>query len=341
LTGYTTSNANIQNGGLHGNIPDVTCTVTLLSGNYYPIRIHYTQKEGGQDLQFSFTPPNGTQTYNGQGYFFSGTGLDAAFPQESAKIIKDLTGINEDGVYYILVNGVSTPIYCLMNDCYDGGGWMMLMKGKAGDTFNYSSTYWTSKNILNPGDTTRNIGDAKYDTFNYSTVKDVLAIWPDISATSYNNIYGRNGGSIFVNDGWTWLLNNWNETTRITPYTGFTTKRFPHQNSLSTIQGYGINNPFRYNGFSSSIFTNQGGAYIHGFNINGTNNTTPNVRWGFIFNEQNDLNSCDGVSGIGMGAIITGTVYPSYSAGDFDSGPTQNFTTHGINRSARFELYGR
>jgi hypothetical protein len=323
LIGYTTSNTNITNAS---GTTATTCTVTLLVGTYYPIRIQYTQGTGGSDLQFSFTPPGGTQTYNGQGYFFSGTGLDSAFPQESAKIIKDLTNTNKDGVYYILVNGISTPVHCLMNDCYDGGGWMMLMKGTRGNTFQYSSNYWTAKNTLNAGDTTRSDADAKYDTFNYTTVKDVLAIWPDIPSTSYTNPYGQNGGSIFVSDGWTWMVNNWNETTRITPFTGFNTARGPHQNTSSTLQPYGINNPFRYNGFGSWC-SSQGGAYFHGFNAGGN---LP-VRWGFVYNnETNEYVSSDVVVGIGLKGL-------SYSAGDIFN----CCGSAGINRSARFELYGR
>jgi hypothetical protein len=336
LVGYTTSNANINNGTAVWGTP-INCAVTMIAGNYYPIRIHYTENTGGNDLQFSFTPPGGTQTYNGQGYFFSGTGLDSAFPQESAKIIKDITNTNKDGVYYILVNGISTPIHCLMNDCYDGGGWMMLMKGTRGTTFQYSANYWTRKNTLNAGDTTRNDADAKYDTFNYSTVKDVLAIWPDIPSRSYTNPYGNNGGSIFVDDGWTWMVNNWNETTRTTPFTGFSTARNPHVNTSSLYQTYGINNPFRYNGYGTWC-SNQSGAYWHGFNGNGTSGGSypgPYIRWGFLFNNEGDYATCDAFVGIGMGSGSYGT----YSAGDFTTGGGSPVT--GINRSARFELYGR
>jgi len=307
LVGYTTSNANMNNQGTNALI---SCTVTLLSGTYYPIRIHYVEVTGGDNLIFSFTPPGGTQTYNGQGYFFSGTGLDSAFPQENAKIIKDLTGTNTDGVYYILVNGISTPVHCLMNDCYDGGGWMILMKGTTGSTFQYSANYWTSKNTLNAGDLTRSDADAKYDTFNYSTVKDVLAIWPDIPSRSYTNPYGNNGGSIFVDDGWTWMVNNWNETTRITPFTGFNTTRLPHQNSSSLFQTYGINNPSRYNGFGGWC-SRQTGSSQHAFA--GTGNA--NIRWGFLFNnETNEFSTCDVFCGIGMGGLA------NYSAGDYNNG---------------------
>ena len=329
LVGYTTSNFNI--GTPAANTP-ATYSVTLLAGTYYPIRIHYTKNYlRNANLTFSFTPPGGTQTSNGQGFFFSGTGMDAAFPQESAKIIKDLTNTNKDGVYYILVNGISTPIHCLMNDCYDGGGWMLLMKGTRGSTFQYSSNYWSTKNTLNAGDLTRNDADAKYNTYNYSTVKDILAIFPDIPSTSYTNVYGQNGGSIFVDDGWTWMVNNWNETSRTTPLTGFNTTRIPHQNTTNWMQTYGINNPFRYNGFGGWC-SRQTGAYQHVFYSTSNN---ANVRWGFVFNnETNDLATCDVFCGIGMGGLA------NQSAGDYNAYPP-GWAPAGINRTARFEMYGR
>ena len=72
LINYTTGNANMTaSTGVNGS-----CTVTLLSGTYYPVRIQWSENLVSDDLQFSFTPPGGTRTWNGQGYFFSGTGLD-------------------------------------------------------------------------------------------------------------------------------------------------------------------------------------------------------------------------------------------------------------------------
>ncbi|RPJ77806.1 MAG: hypothetical protein EHM20_05425 [Alphaproteobacteria bacterium] len=83
------------------------------------------------------------------------------------------------------------------------------MKGKRGDTFNYNSNYWTSTNTLNETDVSLRDADAKYATFNYSYIKDILAIFPDIPSTAYTNIYGQNGGSLNVDDGWAWKVDNW------------------------------------------------------------------------------------------------------------------------------------
>ena len=212
LFGYTTGNSNISNGGTHA-MALVTCTVTLLAGVYYPIRILYGDSGGGgSDLNFYITPPGGIPTGNGQSYFFSSTGVSSAYPAESAKVIKDITGTNTDGVYYINVNGTSTGTYCLMNDMYDGGGWMMLMKATRGTTFQHASTHWTTTSTLNPTDLTRNDADAKYDVFNYSNIKDIMAIWPDINPDSYLNVYSKPGGCFYVKDGWIWKVDNWSYT---------------------------------------------------------------------------------------------------------------------------------
>ena len=78
-------------------------------------------------------------------------GSSSSCPGASAEAIKDATGTNTDGVYWILVNGVATQVYSIMNSAMDGGGWMLAMKGaNTGNTFGYSADYWTTTNTLNP-----------------------------------------------------------------------------------------------------------------------------------------------------------------------------------------------
>lgn len=192
LSGYTTGNYAITT-----NNNTITTTVALTAGVYYAIRIQYGENTGSETFQFTFTPPGGSETSDGRGYFFCPTGNNSNFPAENAKVIKDLTKTNEDGVYYINCTGTSTATYCLMNSMYDGGGWMMMMKGTAGPTndgtagttFGYSANYWTTSNTLNSTDLTRNNANAKYDVFNKVKIKDTLAIFPDIDpfvATVYS-----------------------------------------------------------------------------------------------------------------------------------------------------------
>ena len=74
-----------------------------------------------------------------------------------------------------------------------------MMKATTGTTFQYSSSYWTSINTLNPSDYTRNKSDAKFNTMNYYAAKDIMALWPDI---------GTSGGSMTLGSPyncWSWL----------------------------------------------------------------------------------------------------------------------------------------
>lgn len=235
-------------------------------------------------------------------------GLSLSTAGSSAAQIKADTGTNTDGVYWIDLPTVGPKqIYCLMNSVYDGGGWMMGFKATTGSTFTYSSSHWTSATTLNPTDTTRNNADAKFDSFNYFTAKDMFAVFPDIS----------NGGSIASSTiGWTWLQNNFNSGNRVTPISFF-----------NGGQVY-ISNPSSFSGFGSP-WSAQDGMRWYGFNY--TQNGSNNVRWGFGWNNEADHGSNDVTGGIGVQR-------PNYSAGDaIYCCQTQT----GINRSARVEVYIR
>jgi alpha-tubulin suppressor-like RCC1 family protein len=73
-TGFTTANAVVNNGGAHGVV--TRCgNITLSAGTEYPIRIQFGEAGGGDVMSVNFTPPGGSQTYNGTGYYFTGGGL--------------------------------------------------------------------------------------------------------------------------------------------------------------------------------------------------------------------------------------------------------------------------
>jgi hypothetical protein len=325
LSGYTTANALVNNGGARAAQMRSGNTAYLVAGTYYPIRIQFGESSGGQSMKMYFKTPNGTTIENGYGYFFSSIGTNSAYPAESARVIKDLTNTNADGIYYINCNGNSEPTYCLMNDKYDGGGWMMMMKATRGTTFQYTANYWTTANTLNATDLTRSDADAKYNAFNYVPVKDVMAIFPDASSSSYTNIYGNNGGSLDLEDGWSWKVNNWNGNSKTTALAGFQSSRdaFPA-------------NPNYFNGYGASVFAVYsytpaaqrhcfgGGSHVFGylppFNTG---------RWAILANNENDFQTNDGVSGIGLSG---GSGSNIHSAGNI---------ANGLNRSMRVEVYGR
>jgi hypothetical protein len=71
-SGYLTSNALVNNGGLHGKLEKQgTTSNPLVSGQYYPIRIQYGEKTGGDIITISFSTNTKSKTTNGTGYFFS------------------------------------------------------------------------------------------------------------------------------------------------------------------------------------------------------------------------------------------------------------------------------
>lgn len=61
LSGFTTANAIVKNGGLHGAI-EQSGTVNLTAGIYYPIRIQYGNGPSAGTLTVSFSTPTITKT---------------------------------------------------------------------------------------------------------------------------------------------------------------------------------------------------------------------------------------------------------------------------------------
>jgi hypothetical protein len=318
LAGYTTTNALVQNGGLHG-MQERSGTISMTSGQYYAIRIQFGQNEGVLGFNASFTPPGGTRTYDFSSNVFYGLGTYTSFPGLSARLIRSITSSDIDGVYYLNINGTSTATYCLMHNKWNGGGWMLLLKATRGTTFPFSSTYWTDTNTtLNTANTNRNDGDAKFDAMNFMMVKDVMALWPDVGST---------GGSISQTEAWSWLVNNYYTYTggnRSTLITGLSTT-----NSRDSP----VNpDPTTFAGFSGSIWSSQSPAKRHVFGGGSHISANRFVRWGFLWNEngQSDFTSIDANGGIGMSDW-------GWSAGDSYG----CCGTQALNRTMRVELYGR
>jgi hypothetical protein len=70
-SGYTIGNSTVDNSGSHA-IREKSGTAELVSGTYYPIRIIFGEDSGDDNMIVSFTPPSGTKTTVGTGYYFSG-----------------------------------------------------------------------------------------------------------------------------------------------------------------------------------------------------------------------------------------------------------------------------
>lgn len=265
---------------------------------------------------------------------------------KSALAIKLNNPSATDGVYWIDLPTVGpTQIYCLMDSAWDGGGWMMMMKGTAtGTTFEYDASYWTTNNTLNPSDTTRNNADAKFNTYNYYPAKDFLAVFPDITTGT--------GGSITGRGVWTWLDNNFYESgQRIVPLTFFGT---PVRNFSGTYGGSGY---FRqdaktFSGWASGIWSSQTDIRFYGYNyICNASWSTPGTvdirtRWGFGWNENGDglfpsVNSyAIGTNDVAAGIGISAPSWTAYKATAADKVMCCTDTL-GLSRSMRMEMYCR
>ena len=240
-------------------------------------------------------------------------GSSAARAAPSAQFIKSQTGTNTNGTYWIDLPDVGpTQIYCIMDSAYDGGGWMMTMKATRGTTFNYSSSYWTTNNTLNPSATNQSDGDAKFESFNRFEAVDMLARFPDVGA----------GGTLGTGLGnWIWTENRFNGGTPISLSNFFNTTPETYLRENGDI--------FNWNGWINGPFSSQGGWRKYGFNLN---DGARQSRWGFLWNNETTPGSNDVDSGIGMGSR------QNYSCGDYI---TCCQTYNGVNRSMRVELYVR
>ena len=70
LAGFTTANANVNNGGAHAPIEITSSPVSLIAGTYYPIRIQFGEAGGGDIITVNFSSATISKTTNGLGYYY-------------------------------------------------------------------------------------------------------------------------------------------------------------------------------------------------------------------------------------------------------------------------------
>ena len=114
-------------------------------------------------------------------------GMAARCAAGSALEIKQATGTNVDGQYWINIGGTPTLVYCIMNSSQGGGGWMLAMRGKnSTSTFKYTSSLWVNNTLTgttsyperwSSTDTYRN-SDAKYAPYTSLNNNQLMALFP-------------------------------------------------------------------------------------------------------------------------------------------------------------------
>lgn len=68
-SGFRTTNATVQNGGLHGSL-EKSGSIALTAGTYYPVRIQFGERGGGDFMTFNYSTPTITKTTNVTGLVF-------------------------------------------------------------------------------------------------------------------------------------------------------------------------------------------------------------------------------------------------------------------------------
>ena len=69
VSGFTTANATINNGGAHGPV-ELSAGVSLVAGTYYPIRMQFGEIGGGDVFAFNYSTPTIPKTTNVTGKVF-------------------------------------------------------------------------------------------------------------------------------------------------------------------------------------------------------------------------------------------------------------------------------
>ena len=336
-----------------------TGTFSMVEGNIYPIKIFYHQTGSGAAAGLYWNTGSGDeivpQTYLGLSASDLGTGCAVGesqyCPADNARQIKNLSGTNTNGKYWINVGGVSTQTYALMDSNIDGGGWMLGMKGLTNAQGNstalgYDANVWNTNNTLQAGSDmnsplSSDNANAKNNVFNYTGATEALVIWRDLLNRTDGYRYTNAGTygfswkeSLTSSTGWSNTATNGVNSSGGCPITAVTLLTLFTNANRCKLRDANSSSPYDARG--ATVFSSQNQINFFGFNYYGAGATPyKKVRFGFGWNENNagDEASNDVVGGIGLGG--TG---PGFGAGDY-IGCCQSTT--GINRQAGFEFYVR
>ena len=245
---------------------------------------------------FSALPASATGSQQSECVIGSSITCPAMTPQE----IYNLYGTTTDGLYWIYDNGSATQVYLKMNQTgTSNGSWVLMMKGiQSSPNFYYSSSNFTSNtSTLNAMIANDFTSDAKYSVYNDLPITHVLAVFSNPQAGSLPN-----GGDIASNGfgGWTWK----EDISSQSMYTRLQTNSDIYLTTSPTSGG--IRSTLWQNS-SNSVFSNQSGYGIYGFNRSSACSGKLH-RWGIIWNNESDTSSCDTQVGIGLSGNSAGDI---------------------------------
>lgn len=209
-------------------------TINMVANEIYRFEAWHHENEGGAVAKLFWDWSGKTTEIVPQANFatdptvFFGTcplGSTAQCAAGSAMEIKRATGTNMDGQYWIMVNGVPTLTYCIMNSVMSGGGWMLAMKGKeTSSVLDYGDTLWTDTNVLNANypqrwknnDPYRDT-DAKFGVFAYAKGNQIMALFPEQTGFAGGAISAGTTGNTSVAYGFSWI----ETTTSMRPWSAY------------------------------------------------------------------------------------------------------------------------
>ncbi len=369
---------NLAHGPAAPGLYDAIATIAMKAGEIYRIEAWMHEIGTGAAAYLDWQ-------YSGQGQqiipsqwlatdpsVFDGTcplGLAERCAAGSAQEIKQATGINMNGQYWIMVNGVPTLTYCIMDSAMSGGGWMMAMKGrKTSSGFGYSSAFWTNNSLTGEtyperwqaNNSNRDI-DAKYGVFVHNRGNQIMALFPEQTTyaggatNALNATYGFSwietttaGRQWTSSDGGSWNTNlsgsgGPNGSSCVTTATTLTNLfTNSHRCAFRKVSSTYSASESPYSAIGNGLFFSQSGVRFFGINYgSATSGNMALARWGFGWNEnsETDETSNDGSAGIGL-AYLSYTVQTGSINGCCSS---QNGIS-GTNPSARnipFEMYIR
>jgi len=201
ITGYTTANAIVDNGGYHG-VQERSGTIALTAGEYYPIRIMFGEAGGGDAMTVNFAGPTVAKRTDGDGYFFDGAESWDAWVDGNSTFPRTVMSSPTSGIWNLggVYNKLNVPGMPITLD-----GCQMYF-----DVSNPDSYPGSGSVIYDLSGNERNgtvVGSPTYSDYYLSTINDSNYI----SAAHEGSVC--NGSDDYTFGGWYWFGGSGYQTT--------------------------------------------------------------------------------------------------------------------------------
>ena len=238
-------------------------------------------------------------------------GATSACPAQSPQELTYLYNGSANGTYWLNANGTSSATYFIMDTStsYGGGNLFLIMKGsKTSTNFAYNSSIFSNSNSLNDTFTTYATNDVSSDYksygYNNRNLAKAIAVFKDPTNGTIPTDGDLGTSNSFGGE-------TWQETSTLlsgTLYDAFNSATASQNkingDTFSTIR----TTLFKTTG-GAAIFSYESGNARYGFN----NSVCIGVRWGIVFNNESDFNSCDAGVGIGLSSLNGTGDYPTWN----------------------------